>query len=218
METNKKKEEIAPLFTDNPTDRTQEIILPEEPQSSPPIKKKEAELSSQKEVKTCKDIPYSTRSSRVTTALLKLDEKERTIVKGLTQGKTEKEALKTAGYSDNYIKTDRKKLINKPSIQEALAIIMENTGISDEFMMGKLKKGMDAQKTIVIKGGKDEADKIIKTDDHAVIHKFIETGLKLKGHLDKKVDIVHHKSHEDQLRELQGDGVMDADYEEILPE
>ena len=196
-----------PLFSNNPTDRSQPETPPDLPEAPQEITRE-----------TYKDIPQSTRSSRVTTALLKLNDKERVIVKAITQGKDDKEALKTAGYSDNYIRTDGKKLIQKPAIQATLQIIMENSGITDEFMVGKLKEGMNATRTIVVKGGKDKPDKIIESDDHSIRHKFLETGLKLKGHLDKKVDIVHHKSHEDQLRDLQADDIIDADYEEVLPD
>ena len=201
------KPQITSLFTNPPSNRSQPI--PDEiiPENLP-----------EQLIETVKKVPQQTRSSRVTTALLKLNDKNRTIVKALSQGKEEKEALELAGYSPSYIRNEGKKLIEKPAIQSTLQIIMENSGITDEFMMGKLKKGMDAQKTIVIKGGKDKPDKVIEKDDHAVIHKFVETGLKLKGHLDKKVDIVHHKSHEDQLRELQGGEIIDADYDEILPD
>ena len=205
MDDNKK--ESNSLFSDSPTNRSQpipeEIIpdkLPEEP------------------LETVKDIPYSTRSSRITTALLKLDDKQRTIVKAKTQGKTDKEALQSAGYSPSYIKNEGKKLIDKPVIQSTLAIIMENSGISDEFMIGKLKEGMNATRKIVVKGGKDKPDKIIESDDHSIRHKFLETGLKLKGHLDKKVDVNVTVSHEDQLRELQQGDIIDADYDEILPD
>lgn len=212
MENPIKKKEIPSLFSDNPSNRTQEIIHQEDNSTSPPAKKKESELIPEKEVKTVKDVPQSTRSSRVSRMLAKLDDKERTIVKAKTEGKTDKEALKSAGYSDNYIKSERKKLVQKPAIQSAIAIIMENSGISDEFMVGKLKEGMSATK---LHGtGSD----MVETDDFTTRHKYIETGLKLKGHLDKKVDIVHHKSHEDQLRELQDGEFVDAEYEEILPE
>ena len=196
-----KKPPTKSLFTDPPEDRSQpiqeEIIpqnLPEEP------------------LKTAKDIPQQTRSSRITRALLKLDSKDRKIVKGLTQGKDAKEVLKSVGYSPSYISSEGKKLINKPAIQSTLHIIMENSGITDEFMMGKLKEGMDSRKTIGT--GKDSE----VVNDMPTRHKYLETGLKLKGHLDKKVDIVHHKSHEDQLRELQGGEIIDADYDEILPD
>jgi DNA-binding CsgD family transcriptional regulator len=196
-----------PLFSNPPTNRLQSIQ-----------EELINETSSEIPLETIKDIPYSTRSSRITTALLKLDDKQRTIVKAKTEGKTDKEALESAGYSPSYIRNEGKKLIEKPAIQSTLQIIMDNSGITDEFMVGKLKEGMDATRTIVVKGGKDKPDKIIESSDHSVRHKFIETGLKLKGHLDKKVDIVHHKSHEDQLRELQGGEIIDADYDEILPD
>lgn len=201
------KDSSKPLFSNSPTNRSQpnqEDIIPENLPEKP--------------LESVKDIPYSTRSSRITTALLKLDDKQRIIVKAKTQGKTDKEALQSAGYSPSYIKNEGKKLIDKPVIQSTLAIIMENSGISDEFMIGKLKEGMNATRKIVVKGGKGKPDKIIESDDHSIRHKFIETGLKLKGHLDKKVDVNVTVSHEDQLRELQAGDIIDADYEDILPE
>ena len=200
-----------PLFSNNPIDRSAEN-LPEEIIETP------QEIEPQSTPKSHKDTPKSTRYSRVNTALLKLTGKERTIVKALTQGKEDKEALKIAGYSPSYIKNEGKKLIEKPVIQSTLNIIMENSGITDEFMMGRLKEGMDAKKQIAIKD-LDEGEKtVIEVDDLGMRHKYLETGLKLKGHMDKKVDIVHHTSHEDQLRELQGGEIIDADYDEILPD
>lgn len=200
MEENNKPP-VKPLFDNPPANRSQPIqddIIPDKLPEKP--------------LKTIKDIPYSTRSSRITTALLKLNDKQRTIVKAKSQGKEDKEALKLAGYSDNYIRTDGKKLIQKPAIQSTLQIIMENVGITDEFLATKLKEGMESKKTIGIGENSEEVK------DMPTRHKYLETGLKLKGHLDKKVDIVHHKSHEDQLRELQGGEIVDADYEEILPD
>ena len=196
-----KKSQIKPLFTNSPENRSQPIQEEIIPENLP------KEL-----IETVKDIPKSTRQSRITTALLKLPEKERTIVKAISQGKEDKEALKLAGYSESYAIAQKKNIINKPSIQSALHIIMENSGITDEFMMGKLKEGMDSKKTV--SNGKSFKE----VDDRPTQHKYLETGLKLKGHLDKKVDIVHHKSHEDQLRELQGGEIIDADYDEILPD
>jgi len=210
------KQNIKPLFDDSPSDRSQEIIIPEEPQASLPTslpsKKKEAKTSPKTELKSHKDIPQQTRSSRVTRALLKLNDKDRKIVKGLTEGKEDKEVLESVGYSPSYISSEGKKIINKPAIQSTLAIIMENTGITDEFLAGKLKEGMDSTKMHGV--GPDSKE----VKDMPTRHKYIETSLKLKGHLDKKVDIVHHKSHEDQLRELQGGDIVEADYEEILPD
>ena len=115
--------------------------------------------------------------------------------------------MKTADYGESSIIHSNRKVLEKPSIQSALHVIMENSGITDEFMMTKLKEGMESKKTI---GMGENSEKV---DDMPTRHKYLETGLKLKGHLDKKVDIVHHKSHEDQLRELQDDSIVDADYE-----
>lgn len=196
-----KKPQIKPLFSDSPANRSPKIITEDL-----------NEISSQNSPKSYKDIPQSTRSSRVTRALLKLDDKERIIVKAKSQGKEDKEALELAGYSPSYANAQKKNIINKPSIQSALAIIMENTGITDEFLATKLKEGMESKK--MHGSGKDS----VIVDDMPTRHKYLETGLKIKGHMDKKVDIIHHKSHEDQLRELQGGDVIDADYDEILPD
>ena len=205
-----------PLFLNNPTDRTQPDEVPETSLLNPYHQtlpdKNNVKTATETIQETAKDIPQQTRSSRITRTLLKLDDKDRKVVKALSQGKDDKEALKSAGYSDSYIKNEGRKLIAKPVIQSALQTILDNSGVTDNFLAEKLKEGLDATK---IHGTSDD---FIEIKDYAVRHKYLETGLKLKGHLDKKVDIVHHKSHEDQLRELQDGEVIEADYEEILPD
>ena len=196
-----------PLFTNNPTNRTQPETPPDQNDEQFSLQNLPDNIK-----ELAPEIPKATKKSRIARALAKLPQKDRIVVKELSKGTDERTALETAGYSESTINKSMKKVIGKDSIQSALHVIMENSGITDEFMMEKLKKGMDATK---IHGTRDD---FIEIEDFSVQHKFIETGLKLKGHLDKKVDIVYHKSHEDQLRELQDDSIVDADYEEILPD
>ena len=158
-------------------------------------------------------IPKSTKRDRTNKALLNLNEKERTIVQALLDGKSQEEALLSAGYAPSTAKTQYKKVIEKSRIQSAIQIIMENHGVTETKLIETMKEGLDAEK-LHNTGLGDH----VRTEDHAVRHKFMETGLRLMGHGDKKVDIVHHKSHEEQLRELQGEIIEEAEYEEILPE
>ncbi len=61
--------------------------------------------------------------------------------------------------------------------------LMEQMGISDEKIAKRLDEGLDATKTIVM-GTKSEESFVDIQPDFAIRHKYIETALKLKGHLE----------------------------------
>lgn len=159
-----------------------------------------------------KPIPKSTARYRINTVMAKLPEKERIVVQELLKGATKQKAMETAGYAPSTARARAKDIIGKVRIQDALQTIMENSGITDQLLMNTLKEGLKAKK---VHGTSDD---FVEIEDHSTRHKYLETGLKLKGHLDKKVDIVHHKSHEEQLRELQGMIFEDGDIIDIEAE
>jgi hypothetical protein len=58
---------------------------------------------------------------------------------------------------------------------------LSRMGVTDDVLVGKIRDGMDAERPVV-------CDKeIFHEPDHAVRHKYVETALKLKGHLEKEV-------------------------------
>lgn len=135
--------------------------------------------------------------------------RERRLIKNLQdpQYTTLKDALIDAGYADSTADKAPSRILGNSRVKEAIADIMDRQGISDDCLVHVLKEGLQAKKVIsamVIKSSPDgiadeedemkEADSMTKdfveVDDYAVRHKYLETGLKLRGHLQKdKLDV-----------------------------
>lgn len=114
----------------------------------------------------------------------KLTVKEAKLVKAKAEGKSHIEAWDEAGYSQNssdVVKVvNTSKILSKPKVQETIAELMDAEGIGDKTLLNTLKEGLQASKTIVM--GKDEDSFVDIQPDHATRHKFLETGLRLRGH------------------------------------
>ena len=87
-------------------------------------------------------------------------------------------ALKQADYSPNTIKTP-----SKVTKSKGFRELMEKMGISDEKLAKRLDEGLDATKAVVM-GVKSEDSFVDIQPDFAIRHKYIETALKLKGHVE----------------------------------
>ena len=85
-------------------------------------------------------------------------------------------AMLEADYSSNTAHTPQK-LTESKAFKEWL----EEAELTDEELANLIKEGAHATKTIVM--GKKEDSFVDIQPDHLVRHKFIETSLKLKGHL-----------------------------------
>lgn len=95
---------------------------------------------------------------------LKPTSKQRRAVKIMVdKGMSASGAMREAGYS---VATSKDP--GKLTRTEAFQYLMEEMGVSDNLLVDTLKNGMQATKD--------------NEPDHAVRHKFLETGLKLKGY------------------------------------
>ncbi|MEW6417616.1 MAG: hypothetical protein AB1480_05790 [Nitrospirota bacterium] len=144
--------------------------------------------------------------------------REKRLIAALPTAKSVSEAMRIAGYSESVINSGkaRRDALQKPTIQEA----MEANGLTDQCFLNVLKDGLSSHKVIsanVILMGKNgepgegmkDANSMtkdfIEVPDYTVRHKYLETGLKLKGYLRDKVDIEHSiETHEERLKRLQG--------------
>jgi hypothetical protein len=121
---------------------------------------------------------------------------DRKVMLGILQGKNPTQAMRDAGYAAATANTKAGKKLQKlaPTIQK----LMEQRGLSDDRLLDVLDDGLRANKVIscniiaLDKNGMKDADSMTKdfvdVDDHPTRHKFLETALKLKGHMDKKDD------------------------------
>lgn len=135
---------------------------------------------------------------------LKLNLRERRLIKNLQDPrfKTMKDAMLGAGYAESTVSDHPGDILGKTRVKEAIKDIMDRQGITDDRLVTVLGEGLKATKVIsamVIKGSPDgiadeedemkEADSMTKdfveVDDFMARHKYLETGLKLRGHLQK---------------------------------
>ena len=101
-----------------------------------------------------------------------------------------------AGYTE---RTAHGECSNKAKeLAPTIQALMEKKGLTDSMLLGVLDDGLKANKVIscniiaLDKEGMKDADSMTKdfvdVEDHPTRHKFLDTALKLKRHLDKDED------------------------------
>lgn len=104
----------------------------------------------------------------------------RKYIKNKVAGMSDYQAALNAGYSKAIAKNASIKL-EKGGIKEALETLMDKKGLTDDYLLEKTKDGLD--NAVKIHGTDDN---FVEIPDYAVKHKYLETALKLKGHLKSK--------------------------------
>lgn len=90
-------------------------------------------------------------------------------------------AMERAGYAKNTLRKP-KNLTDSDGFKE----LMLQMGIDDSKLLTVLNDGLQANKVISARNAKEanaETDDFIEIPDHPTRHKFLETGLKLRGFL-----------------------------------
>lgn len=121
----------------------------------------------------------NTKTALKETAMSKLTIKERNFIKYYIETGNATQAVMKAYDTTDYatMRSIGYENLTKPHLRDILVMLMDSKGISDGKLLNKLNDGLNAKRVV---GNKDE---FIEVDDHAVRHKFLETGLKLKGYL-----------------------------------
>lgn len=91
-----------------------------------------------------------------------LKRRARRIVKGLIEGQSATEVLKSVGYSNTSATNGKKEIFNNPVIAKTIREIYESGGISDEYLREKHKALLEAKET------KFFQEKGIVTDERTV--------------------------------------------------
>lgn len=109
----------------------------------------------------------------------------RKIVKAMIEGKTETEAIKSAGYSSAYANSNKSEIMKNPVIQRGIREIYDAGGITDEFLRDKNLQLLNAKET------KFFQEKGIVTDSREVFDNGTQLGAlklahQLKGNLIEK--------------------------------
>lgn len=135
-----------------------------------------------------------------------LTPRERKMVKDLVAGKSKKEALMSAGYSEQTALKNPSVILGKNRIQTAFQKLMEKKGLTDGKLLGVLGDGLKAKRVVsAVILGTDTHD-FVEVDDHQTRHKFLDTALKLKNRYpaEKHELDITVETYEQRLRRLRG--------------
>ncbi len=131
----------------------------------------------------------------------KLSLRERRLIKNLQDPgyKTMKDAMIAAGYAASTADKNPGLVIGKSRGKEAITEIMDRQGITDARLVEVLSQGLESTKVIsamvIAPSGEEMKDAsgmtkdFIDVPDFMARHKYVETGLKLRGHLQTNVKI-----------------------------
>lgn len=81
-----------------------------------------------------------------------LSNRELILIKHLADGQTPREAAKSAGYSDTYIKANLNKIVGKERIKRTIVRAMKAQGLTEDRLMENLAAGLEADKVIICNG------------------------------------------------------------------
>lgn len=102
--------------------------------------------------------------------------KQKKAMSFIAKGDSTSKAMRKAGYS--------KASSKNPSLlteRKGFKALLEVIGVTDEKLAKRLNEGLDATRAVVM-GTKSEESFVDIQPDYAVRHKYLETGLKLRGH------------------------------------
>jgi hypothetical protein len=120
----------------------------------------------------------------------KLSIRDRKTVKGIIEGKPVSKAMLEAGYAET---TAHGKCSEKlKELQPTLQALMDQKDLSDDKLLDVLGDGLEA----VREGAQGKM-----LTDYGTRHRYLETALKLKGHLRDKVDVGVNLDLAERLRE-----------------
>lgn len=125
--------------------------------------------------------------------------RERKFAAGIIKGLSAAEAMRQAGYAETTATHKQAEKLEKVGVY--IAKLMEQKGPTDDRLLETLKKGLRATKkipcnTTIRTSGKNNdpveepsaremTRHFIEVEDYAIRHKYLETGLKLRGYLSK---------------------------------
>lgn len=90
-----------------------------------------------------------------------------------------KDSMVNSGYSISTA-NNPSIVLKKPSFIE----LMEKAGITDEYLNSRLKDGLESTKLLI------HGSEVLEPPDNIARHKYLETALKVKGHLNNSTNVL----------------------------
>jgi hypothetical protein len=118
----------------------------------------------------------------------KLTGKQRKLVQGIAQGKSQRQAAKAAGMDSTYAS----KVLKKPQVSATLQELMEKSGLGNSVLLSKHRELLNASRTVSAISGKDAnagTVDFIEVPDSPVQVKALDLAYKLRGAYIDKLEI-----------------------------
>ena len=119
---------------------------------------------------------------------LKFTPKQRLLIRGIAAGKTQREAAKEAGMTEQHAC----EILKKPEVRETIQDLMAKHGLDNDSLLKKHAELLDATKTVSAVSGRDAgADSVdfVDVPDWQARAKGLEMAYKLKGAFVEKKEI-----------------------------
>jgi hypothetical protein len=126
-----------------------------------------------------------------------LSARERRLVDGLLSGLSKSEAMRTAGYSESYVRTRASVVCSRNNITSAIRGAMCAAGITAQELAATMKAGLSAS----FRDG---------WPDFVARHKYLETALRIGGHEPAPESLLEESYEERIVRIRQQNGVREA--------
>ncbi len=111
--------------------------------------------------------------------------KQKKLVKGIAEGKTQRQAAKDAGLHETYASN----ILKEPKVQASIQDLMDKMGLSNKTLLIKHKELLHAQKQIPTE------KEPIEAPDYMTQMKALESAYKLKGAYVEKIDQTSTVTH-----------------------
>lgn len=121
-----------------------------------------------------------------------LTTKQRKLIKGIAEGKTQKKAAIDAGYSAKSAESIASQELNKTTVKATLLELMEKHGLDDESLLRTHAEMIQATKVVSAIGGKDAGAgsvDFIDVPDWQARGKGLEMAYKITGKFIEKKEV-----------------------------
>ena len=110
--------------------------------------------------------------------------KQKKLIKGVAEGKTQKQAAIDAGYSPKCADEIASQQLNKDSVKQTLQQLMEKMGLSDDELLVKHKELLNAKRQV------SDGTKLVDLPDYQTQIRALDSAYKLKGAYVEKREVV----------------------------
>jgi hypothetical protein len=122
----------------------------------------------------------------------KIAPRKKKLIKGISEGKTQRQAAIDAGYSPKTADSQASQILKEPKVIATIQDMMDKAGLSNEKLLEKHVELLNATKTISCVSGKEAGSgsvDFVDVPDYQTQFKALEASYKLKGAFVEKKEV-----------------------------